>query len=36
MGVLGILAGLLVFLLPETLGQKLTDTVEEAEIQATK
>jgi hypothetical protein len=34
MGVLGILAGLSVFFLPETLGQKLTNTVEEAEIRA--
>lgn len=33
-GVLGMLAGLSVLLLPETLGQKLPDTVEEAEIWA--
>jgi hypothetical protein len=32
MGVLGILAGLSVLLLPETLGKKLPDTVEEIEI----
>jgi hypothetical protein len=35
-GVLGMLAGLSVLLLPETLGQKLPDTVEETEIWARK
>jgi hypothetical protein len=34
MGVLGMLAGLSVLLLPETIGQKLPDTVEEAEVRA--
>jgi hypothetical protein len=32
MGVLGLLAGLSVLVLPETLGQNLPDTIEEAEM----
>jgi hypothetical protein len=32
MGVLGVLAGLSVLVLPETLGQHLPDTVEEVEM----
>jgi hypothetical protein len=32
MGVLGMLAGLSVLVLPETLGQQLPDTIEEVEM----